>query len=437
MMHTGNSKSPQIPLGEDPKTNQKIKVILADDSAVERMLLKKFILQEGFEVLAEADDGQKVINLFKFSPHKPQILFLDHDMPRKNGIEVIEELKTLAPGVLVVVITSHTEPTFINQLYKLQIRHMIVKPIEKKKLRDKLAKILGREDVLPKTITQKTEKYLNLSQLKIPSLPTVINKVLLFNVDDTENGTIAMEQLIGPDKGICANIIRISNSAFYGRQGKIKTIHDAITLIGVKNVRNIIILQHFRNVQKNLKGKLFTYYLLELPVLTALVGFDIATPLQKKDLREEIFLHALLYRIGMMVLAMNFSRRYLEVLNSYEAGIKNIYEIEEEEFGTSSVEIGKKVFELWKLPKHFLETIHKQKFHLQSISEVRDTDRIIRLSDILAKKMKGRLMNPKDEDLLNGIFDFYHADEDIKELFSEEYYEIIQDHPFFEMIVGV
>lgn len=437
MIHSSNSKSANTPLGVDVNTGKKIQVVIADDSNVERMLLKKFILQEGFEVVGEAEDGQKIINLFKFSPKKPQLLFLDYQMPRKNGIEVIQELAKLAPYLIIIIVTSHTEPSLINQLYQLKIRHVILKPIAKEKVKEKLAKILDREDILPKTITQEKKTHLNLSQLKIPSLPTVINKVLLFNIDETENGPAALEQLISPDKGICSNIIRISNSAYYGRKGKIQTIREAITVIGVKNVRNIIILQHFRNVQKNLKGKIFVYYLLELPVLTALVGFDLATPIGKKGIREEIFLHALLYRMGMMVLAMNFTSRYIDVLNSYEAGIKNIYSIEMDEFGTSSVEIGKKVFELWKLPARFHATVTNQVFQLNTIEKVTDVDRLIRLSDILAKKMKGRLTNPADEELMNHLFDYYDADEDLKELFSEDYYDIIQDHPFFEMVVNV
>ncbi|MEM7181131.1 MAG: HDOD domain-containing protein [Spirochaetota bacterium] len=436
MLEAEKPNQPQVPLGVDPKTEKPIEVIIADDSTIERMLLKRFLLQDGFKVVAEGEDGLRTINLFKFTPNKPQILFLDYEMPRKNGLEVIQELKALAPNTIIIVITSHTEPEFINKLYQLHIRQMIVKPIVKEQLREKLAKALGRHDMLPKTIAQKTDTRINLSELEIPSLPAVINKVLLFNVDMVENGIDALEQLIGPDKGICANIIRIANSAFYGRQGKIETIHDAITLMGVKNVRNIITLQHFRNVQKNIKGELFTYYLLELPVLTALVGFDIATPLNKKQFREEIFLHALLYRIGMMVLAMNFPERYKEVLGAYKTGIKTIYEIEQEEFGTNSVEIGKKVFEVWKLPQHFLNTVRNQKFALQSLGNVKDVDRIIRLADILAKQMKGHLVRQQDKELLHVIFEHYGTDEEIKELFSQDYYETIKGHPFYELIMG-
>ncbi|MEM7182207.1 MAG: HDOD domain-containing protein [Spirochaetota bacterium] len=364
------------------------------------------------------------------------MLLIDYEMPHKNGLEVIQELRVSHPDLKILMITSHTEPVLIQQLHKYQIRHLVVKPFDKQKIREKLAKLLDREDFLPKVATVQKKAALNLSELQIPSIPSVINKVLLFNVDKIENGSVELEQLISPDRAISAMVIRIANSAYYGRSGKIKTIRDAITLIGVKNVRNIIVVQHVRSAPKALKNTKLTTHLLEIPILTALIGLELAATAGVKSIKEEVFLHALLYRIGMNVLALNFSERYLGVLKAYEEGVKSIYDLEQKEFDINSVDLGCKIFEMWKMPEDFIRTIRNQKFHKDTLSSVTDIDRILKLAELLAQNMKNQLGNPLELELMQAIFQHYNISEDIQEIYSEEYYEIVKEHPFFELMVG-
>jgi DNA-binding response OmpR family regulator len=65
-------------------------VLLADDSAVVRKVLRDRLLEHGWRVL-EAADGQEALDLARTS--RPEVVLLDIEMPRKNGFQVLAELK--------------------------------------------------------------------------------------------------------------------------------------------------------------------------------------------------------------------------------------------------------------------------------------------------------------------------------------------------------
>lgn len=64
---------------------QAIKVLIADDEPGMRLILRKMIARvEGYELVGEAQDGEQLIALFE--QHRPQVVFLDVDMPVMNGV---------------------------------------------------------------------------------------------------------------------------------------------------------------------------------------------------------------------------------------------------------------------------------------------------------------------------------------------------------------
>ncbi len=274
----------------------------------------------------------------------------------------------------------------------------------------------------------------DLSDIKIPPLPTVAMKVMIFDTSDPKNGSNELEKIIHPDKGVSSELLKISNSAFYGRSGSITNLKDAITLLGMKTIKNIIILQSTKSLTKKLHGITFKKHLQDLPILSALISLDLSSPLGQKKIREELFLGALLHKIGMTILAQNFSNEYSDLIQLSETGRKTLLELEQEQFGITHIDIGSKVFEVWKFPKMLRDIITNQHFFPEELDEVSDYDRLIRLSDLLARQMLDLYLSTELDGMLQAIFEHYSADEAIVEAFGPDYYEMIQDHPFFELV---
>lgn len=89
-----------------------IKIVLADDHVLVREGMKKLLEFDGsMEVIAEAGDGVECLEILKVI--KPDILLLDINMPKINGIDVLEELKTNKSEVRILILTVHNEIDYL------------------------------------------------------------------------------------------------------------------------------------------------------------------------------------------------------------------------------------------------------------------------------------------------------------------------------------
>lgn len=276
--------------------------------------------------------------------------------------------------------------------------------------------------------------FTSLNEIKIPPLPLVVLKVVTFDPTTPEASSTALEKIINPDKGLVAEIMKVANSAFFGRSGKVKTLKDAITLLGLKSTKNIVIMQSNKAIRANLKSTIFKLHLEQLSILQALVGFDLSAPLNLKSKKEEIFLSSLMQKIGMTILALNFTDVYGSVLEESEKSEKALIELEQLKFKINHVDCSSQAFKVWKLPESYTEFSQNQYFGMDNLSSVSDVDRVSRLSFLLARRLLQLKLSEEEAALINEIFNFYKVDENTREIFNEDYFEMLQDHPFYQMI---
>lgn len=424
-----NEKS--LALGINVKSLIPYNVLIIDDSRIDTLLIKQYLQSEMFNVAFTVENGAQGIEILREFGHTIDIVCIDYDMPVKNGVETLKEIKQFFPDKITVMITAYPTKEVVNEIYKLKVNALIVKPITKNQVVEKFANILGRKDLLTKTVVAyKNTTGIDLNDLKIPPVPSVMLKVLQFD-SSTSGGSAELEKIIAPDKALSLDILRIANSSFYGRSGMVKTLKDAITLLGMKTVKNLVILQSKKQFAKNLVGALFKKYIIELPILSSLICFDLIAPLNVKHIKEGIFTLSLLRKIGATVLAMNFSKRYQEVLRLAEFGTKSIIQLEREDFNTDSIDVGIRVFKTWNMPKEYIEIVKNQNFSIEELKDVSDYDRVTRVGEIIGKKLLGSLIPPEEEELYTAIFEYYKAPPELKEVFGEEYYDNIKSHPYF------
>jgi HD-like signal output (HDOD) protein/AmiR/NasT family two-component response regulator len=423
-----------LSLGLMPKTEEPYTVVIIDDSKIDKVLLKRILMHKEFNVILELSDGKELLERLDKMVIKPHVLFLDYEMPMLNGLDALRKIKELYSDIKVVIITQHTEKDIIANLLQAKADSIIIKPFNEAKIVEKVAIMMGRRDLLPREVIEYKPIKLDFSSIEIPPLPNVTMRVMTFDTSNPQGGSAELEKIIGPDKAISTAILRIANSAFYGRAGTVTSLKDAITLLGMQTVKNLVFLQSKKNLMRNLQSEIFKKHLLELPALNALISFDLSNPLGMKKLGESAFLCSLLKNIGMTILSLNFIDSYSNVLKLSEFGLKSLFQLEKEQFNTDSTIIGEKVFKFWKLPEEFIHVVHNQIFTLKYIESVTDIDRLIKMGEILAKKMSGIVVGMQEDELLNALFKQYEGGEEVRELFNEDYFEMIEDHPFLEMI---
>lgn len=422
-----------IPLGLNPENFKPYKVMIAEDSTVDRNLLRRYLQSERFEILYESSNGEDLLFYLKESLNKPDIICIDIHMPSMSGVEVIQEIRNSYTDMKVAVISASTDKNIIQNLIQLKIDTFVKKPYNRTQIIQKLAQALGRkEDALQKENTPSVN--INFANLVIPPLPAVAIKVTTFDTANPSGGSEELEKIISPDKSITTDIMKIANSAFYGRSGKVHSLKDAITLLGMKTVKNLVLLQSNKQFTQNLKGEVYKKHLQELPILSALVAYDITVPLGMKSFKDDAFLASLLRKIGMTILALSYSDKYNQMIQTANSESKDLYSLEREAFHIDHVEIGSKVFKLWNMPKGLQDVISHQNFACDEVTKVSHLDRITRLAGFLAYQMLGYELRDEEKEIEKGIFHAYNATDKVKEAFQKDYYEMIKDHPFFEML---
>lgn len=109
------------------KVKDKIEIIIADDHMMIREGLKQLLELDGtMKVIAEANDGEECLNLLNKKIH-PDILLLDINIPKKNGIEVLEYIKQNKIPVKVLILTVHNEVEYLLKAVDIGIDGYLLK----------------------------------------------------------------------------------------------------------------------------------------------------------------------------------------------------------------------------------------------------------------------------------------------------------------------
>lgn len=125
------------------KVKDKIEIIIADDHMMIREGLKQLLELDGtMKVIAEANDGEECLNLLNKKIH-PDILLLDINMPKKNGIEVLEYIKQNKIPVKVLILTVHNEVEYLMKAVDIGIDGYLLKDSSYDELKEAIDVIIS------------------------------------------------------------------------------------------------------------------------------------------------------------------------------------------------------------------------------------------------------------------------------------------------------
>ncbi|MCH5339914.1 MAG: response regulator transcription factor [Acetatifactor sp.] len=129
-----------------------ISVMLADDHVLMREGIKQLLEFDGsIEVVAEASDGEECLR--KMNACNPQVLLLDINMPKMNGIEVLEEIKRQKLDVKVLILTVHNEVEYLLKAVDIGVDGYILKESESAVLKKAINMVVNGESYIqPKLI---------------------------------------------------------------------------------------------------------------------------------------------------------------------------------------------------------------------------------------------------------------------------------------------
>lgn len=165
-----------------------IKVMLADDHVLMREGIRQLLEFDGsIEVIGEASDGEECLQ--KLEKVKPNVLLLDINMPKLNGIEVLEEIKRKKINVKVLILTVHNEVDYLIRAVDIGVDGYILKDSESAELKKAIMTVMDGESYIQ------------------PKLIPMLNKRLITRDSDKEK----LESLTGREKEV---LIEVANGMF-------------------------------------------------------------------------------------------------------------------------------------------------------------------------------------------------------------------------------
>lgn len=111
---------------------QQIKVLLADDIAEMRSILKHALEKYGLTHVEEASNGEDALNKYKLSSHS--LVMLDINMPLMNGIEALKAIKAINPDTFVVMVSAESTTENLKTALASGVNGFVVKPYSTAKI---------------------------------------------------------------------------------------------------------------------------------------------------------------------------------------------------------------------------------------------------------------------------------------------------------------
>lgn len=116
-------------------------ILVVDDAAFMRMMIKDALSKNGYEIVGEAENGQKAIE--KYKELKPELVIMDITMPEVDGIQAVKEIKTFDPQAKVIMCSAMGQQAMVIESIQAGAKDFIVKPFQNDRIVEAVKKVLG------------------------------------------------------------------------------------------------------------------------------------------------------------------------------------------------------------------------------------------------------------------------------------------------------
>ena len=117
------------------------KVLIVDDAAFMRMMLRDILTKNGFDVVGEADNGKVAVQMY--NELKPDVVTMDITMPEMDGIAAVKEIKAADPGAKIVMVSAMGQQAMVIEAIRSGAADFIVKPFQPDRVLEALGKALS------------------------------------------------------------------------------------------------------------------------------------------------------------------------------------------------------------------------------------------------------------------------------------------------------
>ena len=231
----------------------------------------------------------------------------------------------------------------------------------------------------------KEKVFAFLARKQLPTLPTIFTEFnKLMENPYVSNAKIA--ELIKTDQAMVVKILKLSNSAMYGKRQEIRNLTNAITYLGLETLKNIILqialvrMFDFKDNQiPDFKPSAFWEHSIATAYFASLIEKKLRLPHD-----ENFYISGLLHDIGKVLIYQFYPMKFEDiVLTQIEDEIPD-FEAEKEILGVDHAELGGVLAEKWKFDKAIINAIHYHHSLLKSRSSTLTA--VVSIANLFSKK---------------------------------------------------
>lgn len=315
-----------------------------DDHTVLRSLERILCREEGWSTccVTSAHEGLAELEKAAFD-----IIIADVDMPEMNGTELLKVVQARYPDIVRIHLSGSSNPSAAFRAVPVA-HQFLAKPLG----RESFFQVIEQAACLRRILSKKELRELLGRTDELPTAPNLYLELTnCLTREDCSFSDVAA--IVGRDASMCASILKLVNSAFFGSPKHVTNITEAVSFLGIARIKGLVLtLGVIRMFQaaRSLSG-FSVDYIQRHSMLTSLIARELDPRLPADD----VGMAGMLHELGQLLLASRRPDLYGKVLNASDE--RPLQEIERELLGASHAEVGAYLLGLWGLPGPIIEAI--------------------------------------------------------------------------------
>ena len=117
------------------------RILIVDDAAFMRMMIKDILTKNGYIIAGEAENGIKAVE--KYKEVKPDLVLMDITMPELDGIGALKQIKELDPNASVIMCSAMGQQAMVVEAIQSGAKDFIVKPFQADRVLEAVKRVMG------------------------------------------------------------------------------------------------------------------------------------------------------------------------------------------------------------------------------------------------------------------------------------------------------
>ena len=278
------------------------------------------------------------------------VVVSDMRMPGLDGAELLLRVQQRHPHIVRIMLSGYTD--LDAALRAVPVAHQfLTKPTSA----DVIENVIERACNLQALIQDDRIRGVIGRLQNLPSLPTVYTQLLAL-LSSEQAGAREVAGAIEQDPAMCAKILQLVNSSFFGQSRRIASVQGAVAYLGFSMIKTLTLSV---GIFQPIAGTPWGASGLEALQAHAVFVSALAMRMLDGDKRraEDAFMAGMLHDVGKLVLGVGLPDECARAAEASQASDRPLHEIEQERFGVTHAEIGAYILGLWGLPYAVVEAV--------------------------------------------------------------------------------